>query len=337
MFLPEQVFLKNFTKNHVKTFLNLGASSYKKSTAQEKSFKAKRHEPTALTHDEKLYKQAGLYYENRDFRSSFETLMQIKDHKTNPKYKRLYDELNQITAYRYMPHFSLALGNFTMHYMETGENWLFDHAILIYSNAYSSYQIGVNHAKRYGDDEVQQFIRLNPIKNDNISAFIEFRKSPEAILYPNRTYQYGALVKLGNVINGIFEGQFDRIRKTFLRRYIVGFEKYFGKYYFEFRPIYFVPKKGSNSLLYTYKLLKYYSADEFLGITVGTGKSPDLADLQTIGFFNLYNDYILLHGQKALTENLFVHLGVGYTKQRFPNDRERHFQNGLLGFKYRFT
>lgn len=338
--------LKKFSENNesIKKYtdkITLAKKESNKLTTQKQlqknQDKSKKNKITYLSHDEKLFQKAGLYYEKREFRQSLEVLVKIKDYKSNPKYKKLYDELNQITAYRYTPHFSLSVGNQTAHYMETGENWLFDHAIFSYSNAYSYYEIGLNQAKRYGEEEVQQFIKLYPIDNDSGSAYLGFRRSPVAVLYPNRTYDYGALINFNNIISGIFEGQFDRIRKTFLRRYTVGFEKYFGNYYFQFKPIYFVPKKGSNTLLYTYRLQKYYSASEFLGIYVGTGKSPDLEDLQTIGFFNIYNDFIFVNGQKGLTDNLFINLGVGYNKQRFPNDSERHFQNGVIGFKYIFV
>ena len=328
-------------KDNIEKYSNkINSAKNASKNINKKPFEVKKNKSTHINYEDKLYRKAGLYYEQGDFQKSIETLMKIKDYKSNSKYRKLYDELNKITSYRFTPHFSLAIGNYTKHYMERGENWLFDHAILIYSNSHSSYELGINHARRYGDDEVQQFIRLNPIKNDYVSAYVGFRKSPEAILYPNRTYEYGALLNFGDVINGIFEGQFDRIRKTFLRRYVVGFEKYFGNYYFQFKPIYFVPNKGSSSILYISQLIKYYSADDYLGISIGTGKSPDLADLDSIDFYNIYDDYILVYGQKALTDKFLVKIGVGYNKQIFPsilNNMERHFQTGLLSFKYRFV
>jgi hypothetical protein len=147
---------------------------------------------------------------------------------------------------------------------------------------------------------------------------------------------YFVLPKLFNISGG---GQFNRIDNLHqYSRFTTSIAKTWQEHTLLFRPYFYAPGRGPSSILYTlnyrYTFLDPYG---YFGFVLGTGSTPDLADLQTVDFLKLQNKIISPYLNFALlNDRLNINIGLLYQNQIFPSQRVRDWWGGTLGVAWRY-
>jgi len=120
----------------------------------------------------------------------------------------------------------------------------------------------------------------------------------------------------------------------------VSVSKEFKDFWLSFRPNFYRPLHGSNTLLYTLTLIRTFdSNDTFIRVMGGSGTSPDLANLKTVDFLHVRNNFVTGSVQFPLMNHqLLVQIGGDYQRWVFPqlNNRVRIISGMQLGLSYRF-
>lgn len=198
----------------------------------------------------------------------------------------------------------------------------------------------VNYSSRLNQNAPQYELDFSPRFNRNIYADLSVAFASKPAIFPDVATSGEAYVN----IPGFFElsggAKYAKIAQTFFVTYTSSISFYPQKYWFNFRPYYFVPKGHKNtSILYTLKARRYFgeNLDHYFGIGAGSGKSPDLADLLTVNFIVIQNKYInASYGFPILNHHVIAELGVGYQRWNYPTNLVRNLYDGSVAFKYRF-
>ena len=79
-------------------------------------------------------------------------------------------------------------------------------------------------------------------------------------------------------------------------------------------------------------------SNNYFGIIVGTGTTPDLANLETVDFLVLKNRIMVSPyvNFAVLNEQLILNLSFLYQNQVFPSERIREWVGGTMGVTWRF-
>lgn len=122
-------------------------------------------------------------------------------------------------------------------------------------------------------------------------------------------------------------------------RYTGSVSKEIGDYMFSFRPYFYRPLHGKNSILYTATLFRYLGhKDTYLKLMLGSGTSPNLANLLTTDFLVIGNNYATFTAQFPIfNHRLLLSIGGDYQRWVFhPSNRIRNITGGIIGINYRF-
>ena len=161
----------------------------------------------------------------------------------------------------------------------------------------------------------------------------------QPILFPRYNYSGEAFFVLPKLFNVSGGGQFNRIDSIHeYARFTTSIAKDWKEHTLMFRPYFYNPGKGPRSILYTlnyrYMFLEPYG---HWGLILGTGSTPDLADLQTVNFLKLQNKIISPYLNFAmLNDQLNVNISMLYQHQTFPSQRIRDWWGGTLGLAWRY-
>ncbi|WP_197464088.1 YaiO family outer membrane beta-barrel protein [Rufibacter sp. DG15C] len=120
--------------------------------------------------------------------------------------------------------------------------------------------------------------------------------------------------------------------------YTASVSKYWGKFWFSFRP-YFSPGQEEIAQSYFLTLRYYYGAtDEFLGLTLGSGFSPDdrNKDLSLLPSATLQSSKIRLDVQKKIAPLLLLTGRLGLDYQEYSPSAYRNNYTVGLGLDRRF-
>jgi YaiO family outer membrane protein len=220
------------------------------------------------------------------------------------------------------------------------------HSIWDYSGVYYSRDTSfgraiarLNYASRFDEDALQYELGFSPRFNRNIYMDLGMGFSNEPAIFPNKFFIGEGYVNVFNFFELSGGGKYAKIAQTYLATYTGSFSIYPGKYWFSFRPYYFVPKGNKNtSILYTLRARRYFGTDDhYLGLGAGSGRSPDLADLLTVNFFVIKNDYVNInYSFPIFKHHIIVELGAGYQRWQYPFSLVRKLYDGSILFKYRF-
>ncbi|MFJ1267067.1 YaiO family outer membrane beta-barrel protein [Legionella lytica] len=198
----------------------------------------------------------------------------------------------------------------------------------------------VNYASRLNQNAPQYELDFSPRFNRNIYADLSVAFASKPAIFPDVATAGEAYVN----IPGFFElsggAKYAKIAQTFFVTYTSSISFYPQKYWFNFRPYYFVPKGHKNTtILYTLKARRYFGEDldHYFGMGAGSGKSPDLADLLTVNFIVIQNNYVnASYGFPMFNHHVITELGVGYQRWKYPSPLVRNLYDGSVAFKYRF-
>jgi len=114
--------------------------------------------------------------------------------------------------------------------------------------------------------------------------------------------------------------------------------KEWNDFLFSFRPNYYVPLHGPTSILYTGTVIRYFGPkDTFLRVTAGSGYSPNLANLTTVDFITVNNNFVTATIQfPVITHKLLMFIGGDYQHWVFSNNGQIwDISGGIVGLNYR--
>ena len=202
-----------------------------------------------------------------------------------------------------------------------------------------SISVGLNAAVRNGFRAIQKAIEFWPIINKNLSIDLIGTWAHQPNIFSTYTAGIEPYYTIANKVT---------VSAGFVHSYVIrgsSFDKYtgslstdIGKFWLSFRPLYFVPNGGKNSLLNTLTIRRYFNTyDTYLNLTVGAGKSPDLADLQTLNYIVIRNYFGTLGASIPIcNHSALLNVGVEYNWWGYPSGLIRRLTGGTVGLSYRF-
>lgn len=204
--------------------------------------------------------------------------------------------------------------------------------------SWGSFSLNLNNADRFGTNANQGLLSVSPVINKNLYFRLTGAYANEPVLFP--TYLSG--------VEGYFSGMPVELSAGYTYASIlpdISYFQYTGSiskewkdYWLSFRPNFYVPKRGKNSILYTGTLIRYLGfKDIYARVTVGSGTSPDLANLTTTDFIVIKNNFITVNIQfSVISHSVLLTLGGEYQHWVFPTNRVRRIAGGNIGLNYRF-
>ncbi|HHF7344922.1 TPA: YaiO family outer membrane beta-barrel protein [Legionella feeleii] len=218
-----------------------------------------------------------------------------------------------------------------------GQMWNLSNLYGYWITPKGAFGASVNYANRYNQQAAQ--VELNAAPNIGkyfvLDLAYAYANKPE--LFANHLERAELFAYLPKGIEGSFGGTHRQISHFKLDSVTGSLGKYLGRYYLNFRPIYFIPKPGPTSILYRVGLRRYGDKEnQYIGVVYMNGTSPDLTDLLTVSFIKISNRFYLLEGLQPITETLGFQYGVGYEEMRYPNRFLRTLVHFNIGLKMEF-
>lgn len=253
-----------------------------------------------------------------------------------------WDQLNQIGKLN--PHYLYGLNEAGVlseydNISDLKNNWEYSNFYYTRNNRYGSLYLGLNNADRFGINGNQAYISLLPVINKDFYVQLATAYAHQPVLFP--TYYFNA--------EGFFAGLPVELSAGYSFSYIIpdisyslytlSVSKEIGDYWISFRPNFYRPLFGKTSLLYTLSLVRYHgSKDVYSRVTLGSGTSPNLADLLTVNFLVIKNNFISYFIQFPIWEHkLLLTVGGDYQHWLFTESGQiREISGGILGLNYRF-
>ncbi len=289
-----------------------------------------------------LYLEAKVYYMRGYFFKSVIILnraFRLEPHDENSK--KLFIAIKDIDPYFTAGLNEVGIFQNNQDVSSTNDNTIWNYTSIYYGRQtfYGKIIARINYAHRFRRSGYQGELEAYPVINKHLYFHIDLAYGTNPSLFPDERYGLGAFTYFSNIDFGI-TGRFDKIAQTNLTVASSRLGMTLGSYWIYFRPYYFVPKEGPRSILYTLGIRKYGNyVDEYVELVIGGGRAPDLADLQTVSFFNLKMNFaqFTVHFPIPGTEHHGIMLiAVLAERQVFPNGRVRKFGGINLGFAWRF-
>lgn len=213
-----------------------------------------------------------------------------------------------------------------------------DYLTAIYSRRtrFGTVYAGTNFASRNRSSGEQYFIGAYPHLVGPIYAHVQYAHS-ESSLFPSNHYLFETYVPMKAGFRVSLGTRYDNIQLTNLTVLTGSIAKETGSYLVIFRPYYFSPQVGPEAVLYTLSLRRSFDTpDQYVQISGYAGRSPDLADLTSVGFFIIKTYGINALMQLHLYRGLFMQTGAGYAYEDFPTGLRREKWRYFFGLMCRF-
>ena len=196
----------------------------------------------------------------------------------------------------------------------------------------------VNDATRFGVTANQVAVNLSPVITKNLYFDLYGAYANQPLLFAN--YAFGVEghnsslpveLSLGYMFSSI-------LPQLGFSKYTGSISKEVGSYWLSFRTNFYMPLHGPTSQLYTATFIRYFGPkDCYVNLTLGSGTTPDLADLLTVDFIVIKNNFINLNVQFPLiNHSLLLNIGGNYQHWVFPSQLVRNLSGGSVGLNYRF-
>ncbi|HEM0360561.1 TPA: YaiO family outer membrane beta-barrel protein, partial [Legionella pneumophila] len=199
--------------------------------------------------------------------------------------------------------------------------WDWSSVFLYRKSKQGAYGVGVNYANRQGTGDPQVLFNAQPKLNDSVWLDLSYAYANNPNLFPKNKVFAEGYAKLGKTVVLSVGDQYNQIENKYFNAYTGSIAKYVGNYYLSFRPTHFVPKSGPKSTLYTVKVRKYSDTEpnQYIGVILASGYSPDLYDLLSVDFIKVKNSIFWIEGLQSISKKLAFIYGSGYEIQVFPN------------------
>lgn len=252
----------------------------------------------------------------------------------------ILDNVKEITPYYTYGLNEIGFYTENDHVYDLQSTW--DYSTLYYSHDTSLGRIAIadNYANRNGTGASQGELDFSPIINKYIYFDLMGAYAQQPLLFPDYVYGGEGHFSIPKFLDLSFGATYSSIVNTYFTRYTTSLSKYVGNYWFSFQPFYFDPKSGPTSILYTVTGKRYFSTvDHSIAVTLGSGRSPDLAELESVDFFTIRNDFIFATYEfPIINHHLVVDIGGDYQRWVFPppSNLVRKFAGVTGGLKFRF-
>ncbi|MDA9271996.1 YaiO family outer membrane beta-barrel protein [bacterium] len=219
------------------------------------------------------------------------------------------------------------------------EMWQYTTAFYNRDNDWGSLSFNLNNATRFGVTASQGLLNVLPVVNKNFYFRLTGAYANKPLLFPTYTlggegFYAGLPVELS-----VGYDSYKILANIAYTRYTGSVSKEIGNYLLSFRPYFYRPHRGKNSILYTATFFRYLGhKDTSLKLMLGSGTSPDLANLLTTNFLVISNNYVTFTAQfPIVSHRLLFSIGGDYQHWVFhPSNRIRNISGGIIGFNYRF-
>lgn len=219
------------------------------------------------------------------------------------------------------------------------------HQVWQYSTLYFNHDapwglasFNLNNTTRFGVTASQGAFHFFPVVNNHLYFRVTGAYANEPLLFP--TYVAGgegyvATKPAEFSLGGNYSHILPNIAFT---QYTGSISKEWGNYWIGFRPNHYVPQHGKQSTLYTGTLIRYFGPkDTYLKFMLGSGTTPDLANLTTVDFIVIKNNFVTLSTQFPIINHaLLLSIGGDYQHWVFPSSRVRNISGIIIGLNYRF-
>ena len=234
-------------------------------------------------------------------------------------------------------------GFYNQLYYITDRKQLWDYTTLFYGRQTEMGKVygKLNYANRLNTQAVQYEFEFFPKLGQYIYLDLDASVANQPILFPHYSYAGEAFVILPELFQFSLGSQFNRITSNLqFSRMTSSFSKEFLKdLTTTFRTYFYFPGSGQNSIFYTLNFRQMLKDPfTYLGIALGTGTTPDLANLETVNFLVLKNKIMVSPylNLATLNERLILNFSFLYQSQIFPNQRQRDWIGGTMGATWRF-
>ncbi len=232
-------------------------------------------------------------------------------------------------------------GNTEVDYIsDLKEIWQYTTAVYNRDFSWGAMSLNLNNTTRFGRTANQGLVHLFPVVNAYLSMRLTGAYANDPLLFPTYTLGgEGFYTRLPVEISGGYD-TYRILSHISYERYTFSLSKEVRDYYFIFRPYFYHPNHGHNTILYTGTIYKYLGyKDTYLKLVLGSGTSPDLANLLTTNFLVINNNYVTLLAQfPVLNHQLLITVGGDYQHWIFhDSSRKRNISGGIIGLNYRFT
>lgn len=286
-----------------------------------------------------LGRRATLYFSQHMYgRSAYVNKKIIAQYPQNSAAREQLKEIAQIS-----PHYLYGLN-------EVGANSEVDyisdlHEVWQYSTVYFNHDapwglasFNLNNTTRFGVTASQGAFNLFPVANNHLYFRLTGAYANEPLLFP--TYVAGGEGYVSTKpVELSLGGNYSYILPSIaFTQYTGSISKEWGKYWVGFRPNHYVPQHGKQSTLYTGTLIRYFGPkDTYLKLMFGSGTTPDLANLTTVDFIVIKNNFVTLSTQFPIINHaLLLNIGGDYQHWVFPSSRIRNISGITIGLNYRF-
>jgi YaiO family outer membrane protein len=171
----------------------------------------------------------------------------------------------------------------------------------------------LNYASRMHETAPQFAINFLPQINRSIYLDLTAAFANKLELFPRTMVAAEAFIDIPKLLEFSGGVKYSNIDRTYFATYTGSLNWYPGSYWIAFRPYVFEPKGNNDTVLYTATIRRYFATqDHFISLTGGSGRSPDLADLLTVNFIIIKNNFINGNYEfPILNHHVVVNLGAG--------------------------
>ena len=217
------------------------------------------------------------------------------------------------------------------------KNDIWTYSLFLYSHRFSSGTLSaqVNEASRFGQTGFQYQAIAYPKLIGSSYLYLSYAYS-NSTLFPSNYYAGEIYIPfLEHVTVSAGASYYEVLQSSFILN-TYSLDIYFSAYEATVRSNYYIPKMGKRSLYWIINIKRFFdNPDNFIGLQVETGETPDLADLDSIGFFIIDATAVRLFTQFHLVNGVFLQLAVGTTNENYFSTRRIKLFGGV-GLKFRF-
>jgi|LauGreDrversion4_2_1035121.scaffolds.fasta_scaffold09791_4 YaiO family outer membrane protein len=257
--------------------------------------------------------------------------------------KSLMEAPTEKVNFEKTPEYLNELGVFNQLYYITDRRQLWDYTTGFFGRQTDFGKVygKVNYANRLKTEAAQFEFEFLPKIGKYIYLDLGATYANQPLLFPKYSYYGEGFVVLPHLFDFSVGGQRNNItsRIQFSRFTFSVSKQLIKNLTVTFRPYFYAPISGQNSIFYSVNIRQMLTEPyAYAGVVLGSGTTPDLANLETVDFIVLKNkimvspylNFSLFHDQLLLNFSfLFQH-------QLFPSQRVREWKGGTMGATWRF-
>jgi len=287
-----------------------------------------------------LMKKADIFFIKRLYsQSAYYGKQVLITHPTNNAAKELLSNINEISPHRLYGLNTIGLSTFNQYAADITQIW--DYSTLYYAREtpVGLVTARLNYAARLGERAPQGQLEFLPVLNPYLYFDLVGAIANKPQLFPQYSFLAEGYWTIPNFLTLSFGGNYNYIiGPTYFTKYTSSISKSLKDYWLSFRVNHYVPSAGQNSTLYIATIRRYFNTiDSYLNLTIGYGKSPDLADLEQVDFIVIQNRFANINFRFPIfNHQTLIDFGVDYANWKYPSGLVRNLYGINIGLNYKF-